>query len=189
VYRIVDHKDGSNQLHNGYEVVIMADLRAVATGLYKATLLNAHEIEIEVPTAASSFLENDSSIKTAMVALGHSSGPAEQAHTIQRSGVLNDPTRKTMKFLIRFHKTGESLTNAVFTRNSVPVGEIDSEPTPFSISFQLFQKTWTTTEVWLSWKVTRVENERRMVTVAAVANNSSVAEALAKKLAGMSTNP
>jgi hypothetical protein len=34
-----------------------------------------------------------------------------------------------------------------------------------------------------------VENERRMVTVAAVGSNSGLAEALATKLAGMSTNP
>jgi hypothetical protein len=190
VFRIVDYKDSNNQLHNGYEIVVVADLRSVASGLYKATLLNEDEVEIEVPTAPSSFLENYARISAALSALGHISTPCEQSHTIQRSGLLNDPKRKTMKFLLRFHKTGEALTNGVFTPMSVPTGEIDAEPTPFSCTYPLFGKDWTTTEVWLSWKVARVEHEKRMVTVSApVANNSSVADALATKMSGMSTAP
>jgi hypothetical protein len=162
VFRLLDDVDQSNQRHHGYEIGVMGDLRAVGHGHYSATLISDTEIVVELPTATTTFLEDYDTMRAAMIATGTHNDAAEKAHVTARSGMLSNPDRKTLKFLVRI-RTGEKLTNAVYSPNSVPTGEIYPTVTPFTSSFtHLDGRTYQETKAWISWKVARVEHEKRM---------------------------
>lgn len=162
VFRLQDDKDSNNQYHNGYEVVIIADLRHLIGGLYKATLLSDYEMELVLPTTPASFLEDYSTLQRAMVGWDTLNAAAVKAHETCRAGIMNDSDRKTLKILIRF-RTGEKLTNVLYSPESVPYGEIEPAPTPYETSHVWKGRNWKHTEVWLAFKVSRVEGTARFV--------------------------
>jgi hypothetical protein len=190
VFRITDDTDSDHQYHNGYEVVVLGDLRQLIAGLYKAVLLNEFEIEVELPTTSASFLHDYETLRRAMAKFGHLKDAAVKAHTIARGGILKkDSNRMTLKILIRF-RTGEKLTNAMYTPQSHPYGEIDPEPTPYTTRFTWMNKQYENTELFLSFKVSRVEEEVRMSIVTPETNSvNRAAERLIAAATGMNLSP
>lgn len=159
---------------------MIGDLRSVALGLYKATLLNDYDVELEIPSCVSSFLQDYHEIKAAQVEWGNLNAAAEKAHTSARASIMNVDENQGLKILLRF-RTGETLTNIVYTPTSVPIGEIQPEFTPYQTRFEVFGHEYQTTEAWMSWKVSRVEKHKRMAAVdASVGGANKVADLFAR---------
>jgi hypothetical protein len=187
VFRLLDDIDHKEQWHHGYEIVVIGGLRSTAEGNYKVTLLNEYEVEVCMPTTSSSFLHEYDVLQVALKQWDNHNDAAERAHISCMSGLLHDSDRSSLKILIRF-ATGEQLTNAFYTPDAVPFGEVNVSVTPWKTSFHFMGQDWPTTDVWLAWKVSRVELNKRMATTSQSSSKGKAAEELERRARGMNMN-
>jgi hypothetical protein len=169
-------------LHNGYEVVIYADLEDVIAGKYKAVLSNDHEIIVDMPSISRSFLDNSDELVKQQKAANLHCQRTQEAHDVARNGILKDVKRQTKRRLLRFSEDLDPLSNIVYSPQSTD-GEIDISPFPLKRSFKIKEKEFNSTIVRVSWKVSTLEIEKRVVK--SVDDGNKAADQLLARLSGM----
>lgn len=163
VFRLTDDIDSQQQMHHGWEIAITGDLRSVALGFYKAELISDTEVVITVPSYDQGFAHDYDQLRAELVKWSYYNAAAEKAHTVSRSALASNQVPSTLKFLIKF-RTGELLTNTLYSPASVPLGEITPQVTPFSTDYTIGSTVYTSWNAWITWKVSRVEENKRMST-------------------------
>jgi len=169
-------------LHNGYEVVIYADLEDVIAGKCKAVLSNDHEILVDMPSISRSFLDDSEELVKQQKAAKVHCQRTQEAHDVARNGILKDVKRQTKCRLLRFSQDLGPLSNAVCSPQSTD-GEIKVEPFPLKHDFTVKTNALTSTIVRVSWKVSVVEVEKRVAKSSGDGNEA--ADQLLSRLTGM----
>ena len=169
-------------LHNGYEVVIYADLEDVIAGKYKAVLSNDHEILVDMPSISRSFLDDSEELVKQQKAAKVHCQRTQEAHDVARNGILKDVKRQTKCRLLRFPEDLDPLSNIIYSPQSTD-GEIEISPFPLKRSFDIKGKAHTSTVVRVSWKVSTLEIVKRVVKNSGDSNKA--ADQLLSRLSGM----
>jgi hypothetical protein len=169
-------KDGV--LYNGYEVVFYADVQDVIDKKYKAVLTSDYEILVHMPSISRAFLDNSDELEKQQKAAKVHCPRTQEAHDVARNGILKDVQRQTKYRLLRFPHDLGSLSNLVFSPDSTD-GDITVEPFPLKSKY----KGAPSTVARLSWKVSTVENEKRVVKSSG--NRNEAADQLLSRLNGM----
>jgi hypothetical protein len=105
----------------------------------------------------------------------------EVSHDATRNKILKDEYRQTKRLLLSF-PCEMKLSNSPYSPNSTD-GEIEIDIVPYQSDFELLDKTWTTTEARISWKVSIIEVEKRVIKASKDKNRA--ASKLAEKLSSM----
>lgn len=181
VFEFTDVNEGGI-LHNGFEIVIEGDLRDIFEGKYNAYLYSDNEIMVHMPSMSHAFLhESEMLIKKQKAHDTHCSR-TQESHDVARNKILKDERRQTKRLLLRFPQDME-LSNNVYSPQSSDDGEIEIETLPFKSEFEAGGHKVTTVTVRISWKVSIVEEEKRVVKSSTDSNKA--AAKLTERLSGM----
>jgi hypothetical protein len=165
-------------LHNGYEVVFYADVEDVMDKKFKAVLKNEYEILVQMPSLSRHLIDNSEDLVSAQKAAKVHCDRTQEAHDVARNGILKDVKRQTKYRLLRFPQDMGPLSNNIFSPDSTD-GEITFEPFPLKAKYN----TVTSTRVRLSWKVSTVEEVKRVVKSSG--NRNEAGDTLLARLSGM----
>jgi hypothetical protein len=180
VFEFTDvNRDGV--LHNGFEIVVYGDLRDVNNNTYHAFLHGRSEILVEMPSMNHAFLHEFDFLTQRMKDAGSHCGRTQEAHDVARNKILQDGSRLTKRLLLRF-PTDIQLSMKPYSPEES--NEIEIEIVPFKSDFELAGKFWATTVARVSWKVSVIEIEKRIVKASKDTNRA--AEKLSEKLSSMS---
>lgn len=172
-----DHVD-DGVLHNGFGIeVIGADYSLYKEGVvYKAWLVNSHEMVIRLPTARSSFLNrNYRPYEKERTRLGGHSETYEMARMVVRNCILDTCERGYYNLRLVF-PSDYSLTNAVFSPGHAPFGQITPQVTPVMTKNKVSsQRTLAGIELDIAFRVTASEEEPRRA-VAPIRRGDTAAE-------------
>ena len=173
-------------LYNGFGVEISGgDFGNYREGRYRAWLKSSHEIVLQLPVARSTLLTQHgiNSYQAQRQRLGGHSETYEVARMVVRNRIQAQGARHVYYLLIVFPAEFE-LTNAVFTPNNSPYGEITPQITPVEVSNPIDeQRCIRGIEVDIAFGVTIIEEEPRRA-IAGTSSNPH-ADALANALNGM----
>jgi hypothetical protein len=178
VFQLTDvNVNKAGVLHNGYEVVFYADVQDVMEKKFKAVLKNDYEILVQMPSLSRHFTDNSENLVSQQKAALVHCIRTQQAHDVARNGILKDVKRQTKSRLLRFPQDTGPLSNNIFSPDSTD-GEIAFEPFPLQTKY----KTATSTHVRLSWKVSAIEEEKRVVKSS---DRNEAGDTLLARLSGM----
>jgi hypothetical protein len=164
-------------LHNGHEVVFYADVEDVMDKKFKAVLKNEHKILVQMPSLSRHFIDNSENLVSQQKAAMVHCVRTQEAHDVARNGIPKDVKRQTKHRLLRFPKDMGPLSNNIFSPDSTD-GEITFEPFPLKAKYE----TVSSTHVRLSWKVSAIEKEKRVVKSS---DRNEAGDTLLARLSGM----
>ena len=161
IFRITDHVDGKQRLHNGYQILYTGDYRAALQGFLTVTLESPTTVLVTMPAVPSSFLYHNPSVVRQIQDRKYSTRSVQNSYSTAVSKILAEPSLQVVKILINFDHTGEELTNEVFSPSFVPTGAIVPEVTGIKLSQTYNGIAYSTTELYAAFNVARVEEEVR----------------------------
>lgn len=181
VFRFTDvNRDGV--LHNGFEIVAFADdLRGVYENLYQAYLFSGNEILVKMPSTPYVFLKEFDMLATKMKDANAHCERTQESHAVARNKIIQDKDRQTKHLLLRF--PSEVDLSASPYSSQMANNELDIIVVPYVYQYDLDGRKWTTTGARLSWKVSIIEAEKRVVKASNDTNRA--ASELSKKLQSM----
>lgn len=166
IFRLIDHVDKEDRLHNGYQILYTGgDFAAAINGLVSVKLIDELSVLVSIPAVPNSMLQHTSAIILQMKTAGHPVECVENSYNTAVSKLLSNQSRQLVHFLVKFDKTGETLTNEVFSPNAVPDGPVQPFPIVFEGKQQCKGKHYKNTEMYAAYNIARVEDEDRMAKV------------------------
>jgi hypothetical protein len=106
----------------------------------------------------------------------------QESHDVARNSILKEEKRQTKCRLLRFPHEVNLLSNVVYSPLSTD-GEIQIQTLPFKSTFEVGTQKFTSVNAKISWKVSTVEEHKRVVKSS---SDSNVAAAqLVARLSGM----
>jgi len=166
LFRVTDHEDSQHRLHHGYQVLFIGDPEmAIEEGMLSCTLINETQLEICVPGTVASFFKDYASTHRILKQKKKTSKPARVAHSIVISRFQEDPSLMQLKYLIDVSRTGETLTNTVFTPGSERFGPVRPKSSLIERVFHRGSTQHVTTDLYAAFNVARVEKTIRKALV------------------------
>lgn len=155
VYKDVE-RDGV--LHNGFDIIIQAELGDYFKDQYSAKLISENEILVTMPSTPCSYLHHMDRYFATMAQIGKLCPRSKLVHDVARNRILADPTSQTKQIMLRF-PSGVHLINPQQASN-----EIECQVGPFSYE-QIMPagRKESIIVTYLSWKVDTHEENRRVV--------------------------
>jgi hypothetical protein len=105
----------------------------------------------------------------------------QESHDVARNKILKDKRYQTKHLLLRFPQ-GMDLSNNVYSPQ-LSDGEIEIETLPFKSEFEAGGYKVTTVTAQISWKISIVEEEKRVVK--SKTDSNKAAAKLVERLSGM----
>lgn len=180
IFRLVDYQDSKKRLHNGYQILYTGDLKAATDGLLTATLVDDTTIVVSMPAVPNSVLSRWQEVNRAFEVKGYGTGSVKNSQTTGISKLANNPELQQVHIQIKFDKTGETITNEVFSPHSIPFGAIAPQVTPFqsTVQYGSDSKVYATTDLFVAFNVTRVELAVRMAEIRQPSDTNPIAAEL-----------
>lgn len=162
VFRVYDEIDGDNRLHHSYQLQYTGDMETgLEQDLLRAEVITPTKVVVVVPVSSAVLLNHYDSLKAQMVRQGKVTSAAAKSHSTGVTNYNSDKALKKFRLLISFEKTGETLTNEVWTPRSGQLGVIKPKSTLFNRTVKFNDTDYETTDLVVLWTVARVEPTKR----------------------------
>lgn len=165
IFRLYDVPDEKHRLHHGYQILFNGDPRMAIEGHVTCKLISATEVVVELPGPPSSFTHNFQATSAMLQRKKKTTHAALLAHASAVGRYQEDTSLMKLKYLLKFDKTGETLTNSVYSPGKPRFGAIHPKSTFVSSSFTHNGKTYSTTEIYAAFNIARVEKTVRMAII------------------------
>ena len=171
----------SGDIINGFQIVIPADVRDVASNLYRAEIVGENEILLQMPSLPFSMLHDSVKRHALLTALDIGCPRCQEAQDIVVNDVQLTPARAVRKILLRFPEN-IVLANLSSSVNPVLANE-EEQPYIFEARFGATSKPIKSIGCNMTWKVASIDRHRQ---VAGSASKDSAAK-LTEMFSRMST--
>ena len=142
-------------------------------GLVKVTLLGPTSLEIEVFVPSATFTKKFPETLRYLQRKDKTTQSGAKAQSSTASRYQSDESLMTLKYLVKFDKCGEELTNAVFNPKDEAYGPVRPKVALVEDSFNLKGKEFYTTTAHAEFNLARVEPYPRKGTFTETASSSS----------------
>jgi hypothetical protein len=183
VFRVLNQQDSRDRLHHGYELVYTGDVQLAAQGSLSCTLISPTAAEVVMPACSDVFLLNFRALQRAAEGklTNAEMGPLPSAI----NKMVKNPELRKIKVLVLFDKTGEELTNGVFSGSVEQLGIVKPKTLIISDDFEEAGGAFERTTLFVTFFIPRVEAEERMAKVGVPLSSNLVGDALADHVQGM----
>jgi hypothetical protein len=183
IFRVLNQQDSAHRLYHGYQFLFTGDLQLAAKGMLNCTVVAANAVEVVMPACADIFVHNFAGFERA--ALGKFTLAEMEPLPTAVSKMVKDKDLQKIKVLILFDKTGEELTNAVFSPTKEQLGAVLPKTVTVSDTFEEAGSTFHRTTLFVSYFIPRVELEERVAKIGTPVSSNLVGDALANHVQGM----
>ncbi len=153
-------KKHQGKLHDGISIELVADVRDVTKGLYKAFILpNRPDVFIQFPAQSASF-----ALDHRLVSEKEGTNlcdKVKEARDITRNAIQSSEKRKLKNFLLKFPGY-MSLSNTIYSPKSKD-GKIKLISAPYKLPIMIGQIPYSSLPCRISWKIHIVEAMERIV--------------------------
>lgn len=167
LFRVLNERDGNSRLHHAYQLLFLGDMELALGGSLSVSMLSPTAVEVVMPACSDVFLLHFDEFQRALKAKKKMSKAALRSHTIAANKMLNDKSFQLIKVLILFDKTGEQLTNAVFSPTGDALGTV--HPKAFVVEHDFVEEGKTNahhaTTLVAGFIMARVESDERMAEI------------------------
>ena len=118
VFCMLDKVDADNHFHHVYQILFTGDMELAVARNLLATLVSEMAVLVEMPACVGSFINNYALVNAKMVERGKTMEAAAKAQTSAVGNYVRNKELQKFKVLMDFKKTGEKLTNEVFSPGS-----------------------------------------------------------------------
>ena len=170
----------SGDIINGFQIVIPADVRDVASNLYRAEIVGENEILLQMPSLPFSMLHDSVKRHALLTALDIGCPRCQEAQDIVVNDVQLTPARAIRKILLQFP---ENVVLANLSSSVNPVLANEEQPYIFEARFGATSTPIKSVGCNMTWKVASIDRHRQ---VAGSASKDSAAK-LTEMFSRMST--
>ena len=152
------------ELHNGYEITLLADHRDVVAERYKAVLLEPNKVLVEMPSVPYSFLYRGDLYDDAARFFGTYCASTHDEHDVMRISLTAENTTRNKKYLLLVLPTELVLSNLIYNDDSsVDKNVMKQFFVPIIDQFAVRNSQLEMNFSRVSWRVTVIPNNHRRV--------------------------
>ena len=162
IFRLHNEKDDKEQLHHGYQILYVGDLEmGVIAGNLKCEVMSPTEIAVTIPAVPGVMVNAFSYFNRILHSKGKTSKPAKQAQATAVMAYKKDKTLALVKVLLRFERTGETITNRTWSNTKDHTGVVKPKVCKMPHQTSYKGKAIDVTYLVVGWNIARVEIEER----------------------------
>jgi hypothetical protein len=196
LFRLLDEPDDKHRLHHAYQFAYQGDPQlAIVDECLGVTVISSTAVSIVMPACSDVWMKHFKDLQQKMKKNKKLTLAGKNSQTTLHNYMLHDKDLQTFKVLVLFDKTGEELTNAVFSSRDEPhaspeesrYGRVKPKAVLLSSSFEFNGRKKECTTLYSCFTIARVEKALRMeVITEPTAKSNELAEDLAEGMEGMS---
>ncbi len=155
-------KKHEGKLHDGVSIELLADIRGVTKGLYKAFLLpNGRGVFLKFPGQVASYLQDHRLVKESEEKGKDHCDRLQQTRDLTRYAIQQSESRSAKNIVLKFPGYF-TLSNAIYSPRSKD-GEIKLMMAPYEHAVALSSQNYPTLSCRIGWRLHLVDADERIV--------------------------